>query len=111
MRFLFALTLALHVAAAPLSETTKIQHALDRLTFGARPGDVEQVRQLGLRKWIELQLHPDKIAESPILEQKLKPLESLLLSAEDMAKEYGKGDVVKELSAGKIYRVIYSNRQ
>jgi uncharacterized protein (DUF1800 family) len=36
-------------------------HALDRLGFGARPGDVERVRQLGVDRWIALQLAPDRI--------------------------------------------------
>jgi uncharacterized protein (DUF1800 family) len=39
----------------------QIIQALSRLTFGARPGDVLKVRAMGLDKWIDLQLHPDKI--------------------------------------------------
>ena len=111
MRFLLSLILALNVAAAPLSEDAKIQHAIDRLTFGARPGDVDEVRRIGLKKWMDVQLRPEKIAENPILEQKLKPLESLRLSAADLVTEYNKAGVVKELAAGKIYRAVYSNRQ
>src|SRR6202790_3209668 len=37
---------------------------LNRLTFGPRPGDVERVTQIGVDKWIELELHPDKIDNS-----------------------------------------------
>jgi len=111
MRFLFGLLLALHVAAAPLSEDAKVQHALDRLTFGARPGDVDKVQRMGIKQWIDLQLHPDKITENPILEQKLKPLESLRVSAEVLAQDYRKAGVINGLAAGKLYRAIYSNRQ
>src|SRR3954471_9228476 len=39
----------------------QIIQALSRLTFGARPGDVQKVRSIGLDKWIDQQLHPDKI--------------------------------------------------
>src|SRR5256714_9612764 len=39
----------------------QIIQALNRLTFGARAGDVARVREIGLDKWIDLQLHPDKI--------------------------------------------------
>jgi uncharacterized protein (DUF1800 family) len=39
----------------------QIIQALNRLTFGPRPGDVLKVRAIGLDNWIELQLHPDKI--------------------------------------------------
>jgi hypothetical protein len=33
-------------------------HALNRLTFGPRPGDVQQVMAMGVDQWIDLQLHP-----------------------------------------------------
>ena len=36
----------------------KVLHALNRLTFGPRPGDLEAVKQKGLDQWIEQQLHP-----------------------------------------------------
>jgi uncharacterized protein (DUF1800 family) len=39
----------------------QIIQALNRLTFGPRPGDVLKVRAMGLDKWIDQQLHPDKI--------------------------------------------------
>ncbi|HEY1953211.1 MAG TPA: DUF1800 domain-containing protein [Gemmatimonadaceae bacterium] len=39
----------------------QIIQALSRLTFGARPGDVAKVRAIGLDKWIDEQLHPEKI--------------------------------------------------
>jgi uncharacterized protein (DUF1800 family) len=39
----------------------QIIQALSRLTFGPRPGDVLKVRAMGLDKWIDQQLHPDKI--------------------------------------------------
>lgn len=111
MRVFVPLCLALGLSAAPLSESAKIQHALDRLTYGARPGDADQVRSIGLKKWIDLQLHPEKIIENPALEEKLKPLESLRISAEDLAKDYAGPEVIRELSSGKLYRAIYSNRQ
>jgi uncharacterized protein (DUF1800 family) len=39
----------------------QIIQALNRLGFGARPGDAQKVRAVGLDKWIDQQLHPDKI--------------------------------------------------
>ena len=39
-------------------------HALSRLTFGARPGDVEQLRTMGVDRWIDEQLHPERIDDS-----------------------------------------------
>src|SRR5271170_3641811 len=71
-----------------LSQDQQIVQALNRLTFGPRPGDVEEVRRLGVAKWIELQLHPDQIPENPDLAAKLKPLESLRMDLPEIVKEY-----------------------
>src|SRR5215831_16793673 len=58
----------------------QIIHVLNRLTFGPRLGDVEQVRRLGVDKWIDQQLHPEQIAENAILETKVKPLETVYMA-------------------------------
>jgi len=71
-----------------LSAEQQILQALNRLTFGPRPGDVEEVRRLGVAKWIELQLHPDKIPENPGLDAKLAPLKSLRMDLSEIVKEY-----------------------
>ncbi|HVS60787.1 MAG TPA: DUF1800 family protein, partial [Gemmatimonadaceae bacterium] len=42
----------------------QIIHALNRLTFGPKPGDALKVRAIGLDNWIDQQLHPDKIDDS-----------------------------------------------
>src|SRR5438874_6325057 len=39
----------------------QIIQAVNRLTFGPRPGDVQKVRAIGLDNWIDQQLHPEKI--------------------------------------------------
>jgi len=72
-----------------LSTDRKILHALNRLTFGTRPGDIEEVRRIGVEKWIALQLHPESIAENPALEPKLKALETLNLDNAAIRKQYG----------------------
>src|SRR5712675_3710647 len=54
-----------------LPNDKKLLHALNRLTFGPRPGDVEAVRKMGLKKWVDLQLHPSQIPESHDLLAKL----------------------------------------
>src|SRR6185295_17897306 len=38
-----------------------ITHVLNRLTFGARPGDLDRVQAMGLAAWIDQQLHPSRI--------------------------------------------------
>jgi uncharacterized protein (DUF1800 family) len=71
-----------------LTPQQKIQQALNRLTFGARPGDIEEVRKQGVEKWIELQLHPERITENPALEAKLKPLETIRMDTAEVLKQY-----------------------
>jgi uncharacterized protein (DUF1800 family) len=71
-----------------LSPEQKIQQLLQRLTFGARPGDAAEVRRIGVQKWIELQLHPERIAEDPILETRLKPLETIRMTTADVLERY-----------------------
>src|SRR5580704_15510252 len=75
-----------------LNPDQQIVHALNRLTFGPRPGDIEEVRRIGLNKWIELQLHPDQIAENPVLAERLKPLESLRLPLPEVIAKYTPSD-------------------
>ena len=64
-----------------------IRHALGRLGYGARPGDVERVRALGLSKWMDQQLRPERIDDSA-LEGRLARFETLRLSARDIARDY-----------------------
>src|SRR5262250_170231 len=71
-----------------LSPERQVIHVLNRLTFGPRPGDVEQVRKLSIDKWIELQLHPDRIPENPVLESKLQALTTLQLANWHLLEKY-----------------------
>src|SRR5438876_8847650 len=81
----------------PLAKDQEILHALNRLTFGPRPGDVEAVQKMGLKKWIDLQLHPERIAENPELTARLKPLESLTMSPSEIATNYPPPVVVQAM--------------
>ena len=38
-----------------LSSNQQIVHVLNRLTFGPLPGDADEVRRLGIEKWIDRQ--------------------------------------------------------
>jgi len=48
-----------------LAADQQVIQALNRLTFGPRPGDVQKVRSMGLDKWIDLQLNPSRIDDTP----------------------------------------------
>ena len=36
-----------------LSKDEQILHAVGRLTFGPRPGDIDRVKRMGLKKWLD----------------------------------------------------------
>src|SRR4051794_21307169 len=57
-----------------LTENQKILHVLNRLGYGARPGDVDKVKAIGLQKYLEQQLDPSAIDDS-VAENKVKNLE------------------------------------
>jgi uncharacterized protein (DUF1800 family) len=84
-----------------LPKDDQIVHALDRLTFGPRPGDVEAVRKLGLKKWIDLQLHPERIAEDPEVARRLEPLESLRMSQSDAERNYPNPQMIRAIATGR----------
>jgi len=48
-----------------LAADQQVIQALNRLTFGPRPGDAQKVRAMGVDKWIDLQLHPSRIDDTP----------------------------------------------
>src|ERR1035438_5854142 len=78
----------------------KILQALSRLTYGPRPGDAQQVKVLGLKKWIDLQLHPESIPENPILAEKLKTLDTLNMSGGELVQNYPTPQLVKQMVNG-----------
>jgi uncharacterized protein (DUF1800 family) len=71
-----------------LSQDQQILQAANRLTFGPRPGDIEEIRRMGVDKWVDLQLHPERIPENPVLDEKLKPLETLRMEPGDIIAAY-----------------------
>ena len=62
-------------------------HALNRLAYGPRPGDVERIRQMGLEKWIDEQLHPDSIDDSA-LDKRLEKYPTLKMSSSKLLNEF-----------------------
>ena len=84
-----------------LSDDDKLRHALERLTFGPRPGDLEAVRKMGLRKWIDQQLHPEHMEENPELARRLEPLETLRISETETARNYPNPILIRSIAAGR----------
>ncbi len=70
-----------------LSEDEAVMHALNRLAYGPRPGDIERVRQMGLQKWIEQQLDPKAIDDRAV-EARLERYPTLKMSSAKLLEEY-----------------------
>jgi uncharacterized protein (DUF1800 family) len=85
-----------------ISKDQRITQALNRLTFGPRPGDAAQVSAIGLKKWIDLQLHPEQIPEDPTLTAKLKELDTLSMSSSELVRNYPTPQLVKQMMAGQM---------
>jgi len=75
-------------------------HALNRLTFGPRPGDVQQVMAMGVDQWIVLQLHPERIDDNA-LNARLEPLRTLRLSEREIAEDFPDGQEINQVRNGK----------
>ena len=85
----------------PIPKQDRIQHALNRLTFGPKAGDAARVQSLGLKKWIDLQLHPKRIAENPVLAAKLQPLDSLSMTTKELVANYPEPQMIRRMLEGR----------
>src|ERR1700727_4055480 len=87
-------------ASNHMSDQRRSSHALNRLTFGPRPGDVQRVMAIGVDHWIDRQLHPDKIDDSA-LNARLEPFRTTRMSTEDLAKNFPDGQEINQIMNGK----------
>src|SRR5262245_5063288 len=90
MRRVLVVTVALFVSVAagakvPNDEAT-IVHVLNRIAFGPRPGDLERVRAIGLERYIDQQLHPERIQDAATI-ARLSGLTTLGMSSREIAEQ------------------------
>jgi uncharacterized protein (DUF1800 family) len=74
----------------PISDLTAdeaITHALNRLAYGARPGDIDRIKKMGLAKWIDQQLNPGSI-EDHAVEARLDRYPTLRMSSAALIADY-----------------------
>ncbi len=124
---------------APQSaEIDEVSHALNRLTFGARPGDYTRVAKMGVEAFIERQLDPERV-EDTMCERLIRhsygsledpegslfprqandqdPLQAIFPQLKDHGArvgdlyEYKEKPLLQQLTAATIQRAVYSHRQ
>jgi len=121
-------------ALAEDATDAQILHLLNRISFGPAPGDIDAVRKTGLGVYIEQQLNPAQLPQSPALNNRLAQLPTLNVSMDDLLREYqadldgaDKGSIaakeekkeakhqemtiVRELGEAKILRAVLSPAQ
>jgi uncharacterized protein (DUF1800 family) len=72
---------------AKLTQRQRAIHALNRLAFGARPGDVDRVMKDGIDVWIEHQLHPELIPDRAV-SARLAGYATLQMSSPEIARKF-----------------------
>jgi len=83
-----------------MDESKRALHALNRLTFGPRPGDVQRVAAIGVDKWIDEQLHPEHIDDAA-LQSRLAPLRTIRWSTKEIVENFPPPQLVKAVMEGK----------
>lgn len=94
----------------------RILHALNRFTFGPRPGDLEAVRAMGLEQWFESQLHPASLDETE-LDARLAQFPAMQWSTENLLYRMPSNAVIRQamngresIPQGPILRAVYENQ-
>jgi uncharacterized protein (DUF1800 family) len=90
-----------YAGTSSMDDKKRAAHALNRLTFGPRPGDVERMLTVGVDKWIDEQLHPEKIDDSA-LDARLAPFQTLRMKTREMVEQFPSRQVIKAVSDGKL---------
>jgi uncharacterized protein (DUF1800 family) len=102
-----------------------ITHLLNRIAFGARPGDVDSVRRTGIEEYIHRQLHPAEL-DDQVAETLLADVPSIRMTTGQLLEKYPRPaqaarqmrpamnvpqQILQELQAQKIIRAVHSSRQ
>ncbi|SJZ80250.1 DUF1800 domain-containing protein [Sediminibacterium ginsengisoli] len=77
-----------------LTKKQAAAHLLSRFTFGARPGEIDKVADMGLEKWLEQQF--DGTLDDAVLAEKLKGYDALQIDNDSIVNTYlNNGQVIR----------------
>jgi uncharacterized protein (DUF1800 family) len=83
--------------ANSLKEDRRILHVLNRLGFGARPGDVARVKAMGVDNYINQQLSPQKINDA-VADAKVKDLSTLNMATAELYEKFPQpGQLIRQM--------------
>jgi uncharacterized protein (DUF1800 family) len=84
-----------------LQGDTRILHALNRFTFGSRPGDVAVIRSIGLDRWFDQQLHPATL-DLTDLNTRLAEFPAMQWNPEDLLFRIPSNAIIRQAINGKV---------
>ena len=90
-------------AASPgeLQGQARVLHALNRLTFGPRPGEISDVQRMGLNRWFEMQLNPDSIDDSA-LNARLLQFPAMQMSLAELHERYPGPAEIRQMANARL---------
>ncbi|HEY9721571.1 MAG TPA: DUF1800 domain-containing protein [Oscillatoriaceae cyanobacterium] len=103
---LVAVSLTLGLSPAQADDAWRAERVLDRLGYGPRPGDLQQVEQMGVNRYIDQQLHPETLQEPDALKAELASLDTIGKSPDELYREFApplrhKGEEPKAFDAAR----------
>jgi uncharacterized protein (DUF1800 family) len=98
----------LRLPPSPLDETERIVHAMNRLGYGPRPGEVERIRAQGLDRWLTAQLYPETV-DDPDVERRLAAFETLELSQAELLARFPPPSLLRGI-ASRMARPLQMDR-
>ncbi len=87
--------------SSQLQGNDRVIHALNRFTFGPRPGEVEAVQAMGLEKWFDQQLQPSSIDETD-LNTRLAQFPAMQWSTQDLLFRLPSNAMIRQAADGKV---------
>jgi uncharacterized protein (DUF1800 family) len=88
-------------ASGQLRGDDRILQALNRFTFGPKPGDLEAVRKMGLDNWFDQQLRPASIDETD-LNARLEQFPAMRWSMQDLFFRLPSNPIIRQAAQGKV---------
>jgi uncharacterized protein (DUF1800 family) len=85
-------------AAKQIEGDERALHALNRFTFGPRPGDVAAVKAMGVKQWFEQQLNPSRIDDSA-LEERLAMFPAMKMQEAELKQRYPSPQMLRQMIA------------
>ena len=83
------------VSTQEIEGEQRVLHALNRLTFGPGPGDIQAVQAMGLQRWFEQQLNP--VSSDAGLEERLAMFPAMKMSQAELMTRYPSPQVLRQM--------------